>query len=441
MMFFTIAPPSALEIESKVSYENRTKLLTVRTLNFRHDNPGGLPPVFQDSGSSDLGYPRLNHRLLRIAESSALRGEVEMPASPCGKNCSYRIEFYLPGYHCQDMPFSETPFGSDDVLRTKREEEDVEGTRTIYTAQAIQGNLWVAFSYLKPGIRDYINITEGEGPAWNADEPDKVTDDDFVFTSFVCSDWNTSYQATLFFEGDGASVQVNTRTLVNQVNYTEDIIGPYIDHHMAIQGFIASWLQGNITLEVGGIGNVPKIPESLRLYSTKLVNTSEPFGDDETEYFYPVLWLRDAVQDLHRNVSLSMLSAQPFFYFVEQLSGHPCTVIESVPVYVYKKVLLLAIYAPAAALSLGMHLCGLAVVRMNGVFHGHKFSTILATSRNPDLDDLVRGDSLGREKTVSGLNKISLGFGRIDGGRNGGLPARFGFGRDFEDIQKYRPYN
>jgi len=440
MVFFTTAPPSALEVDSRISYANGTGLFTVPTLDFQA-SINGLPVVYSDGEVNGLGYDRLNSRLLYIAESAVLSGTTRLPPSPCGANCSYDIQLYSPGYFCQDVPFEDTPFGSDAVLRTDWTAENEEGTRSIYVSEAIQGNLWFAFSRLRPGVRDFINITLGENKLWDADKAGDVTDEDYLYNSFVCTDWNASYDITLSFEGEAARAHVNQRQLVNTINYAQGQSSRETGHHEAVHGFMARWLQGNITLEVTRTGNRPTIPENLRLYSTGLVNTSEPFGDDETEYFYAVPHLRDAVQELHANISLSMLSAQPFFYFIRPAENYPCAVIQSFPVYTYKPMLLLAIYIPTAVLSLLVLLYGVGLTRQNGAVHGSNFSTFLATCQNPDLKPLAAGSSLGRAELGAALRNADLGFGKLPAGVPPGALASFGFGPTVHPITKYENYS
>jgi hypothetical protein len=56
---------------------------------------------------------------------------------------------------------------------------------------------------------------------------------------------------------------------------------------------------------------------------------------------------------------------------------------------------------------------GLYSIYFNGVSHSMAFSAIMATTRNPDLDLLTQGASLGAEPLEKRIDKIKLKFGPL----------------------------
>jgi hypothetical protein len=57
---------------------------------------------------------------------------------------------------------------------------------------------------------------------------------------------------------------------------------------------------------------------------------------------------------------------------------------------------------------------GLYSFAVNGVSHSHSFSAIMTTTRNPDLDALSQGQSLGAAPLDRKLGKVRLRIGTID---------------------------
>jgi hypothetical protein len=57
---------------------------------------------------------------------------------------------------------------------------------------------------------------------------------------------------------------------------------------------------------------------------------------------------------------------------------------------------------------------GLYSFAVNGVSHSHSFSAIMTTTRNPDLDALSQGQSLGAAPLDRKLGNVRLRFGTID---------------------------
>lgn len=100
-------------------------------------------------------------------------------------------------------------------------------------------------------------------------------------------------------------------------------------------------------------------------------------------------------------------------------------------VYIYDSRLLLITYGVAFAVALLLALVGALSGWDNGCFADFRFSTIVRTTRDPRLADLVRGAELGSNPLPERIARRRLRFGlSADGGRaSSGIPT---FGNEGE---------
>lgn len=114
--------------------------------------------------------------------------------------------------------------------------------------------------------------------------------------------------------------------------------------------------------------------------------------------------LARGIEDLANNLTISMLSAANF-------TRNTTTQITSSTiknVYRYDRRNLFVSYGAVIVVTLFVLLVGLVSLAGNGVYHDSSFSTIMATTRNPDLDAISQGACLGGTKDVTAR---SLMFG------------------------------
>jgi len=108
-------------------------------------------------------------------------------------------------------------------------------------------------------------------------------------------------------------------------------------------------------------------------------------------------------------------------------------------IYKYNPFLLVVSYCSAlAATFLGVCL-GLYAFKQNGVSHSSAFSAIVATTRNPDLDRLSEGHSLGAFPLDKQVAEVKLKFGGIDIGEKG-IRAGFGVAEKVHELVKGGSY-
>lgn len=92
-------------------------------------------------------------------------------------------------------------------------------------------------------------------------------------------------------------------------------------------------------------------------------------------------------------------------------------------IYAYNAKHLLVSYGVTAFFAVIAILIGLHSLHANGVQHSTSFSSILFTTRNPELDTIAAGQSLGTKSLPKEIRRRRLIFGTIDGGGEKDTPG------------------
>ncbi|OJD36450.1 formylmethionine deformylase-like protein [Diplodia corticola] len=124
-----------------------------------------------------------------------------------------------------------------------------------------------------------------------------------------------------------------------------------------------------------------------------------------------------AVEDLSHNVSLSLMSSALFS------NATDAAVTVSLPqnYYAYNRRNLLCAYLAAVVAALACVAVGAHAYGVNGYSASQSFSSVLFTTRNPDLDALARGQCLGEQPTPGEVKGTMLRYGVLRSG-GGGVP-------------------
>ncbi|KAF1992313.1 hypothetical protein K402DRAFT_415990 [Aulographum hederae CBS 113979] len=136
---------------------------------------------------------------------------------------------------------------------------------------------------------------------------------------------------------------------------------------------------------------------------TKLINIKT---------WFPVENLQDAVQFLYEDIILSLLSDPQFL--VNTNTSVPCTRTKRANVYQYRARDLWLGYTVVLAITLAFVIVGFISMHSNGVVSDTVFSRIMATTRNPTLDQLSVGTCLGSDPFPCDLRKAKLKFGVLE---------------------------
>jgi hypothetical protein len=118
-----------------------------------------------------------------------------------------------------------------------------------------------------------------------------------------------------------------------------------------------------------------------------------------------------AIEDLANNVTISMLSSSSLASLDEV--PRKITTSNTINVYQYDPLYLLLSYGIGLLYTFLAVVVGLCSLHFNGVSHSVSFSSILATTRNLDLDSLTHGSSLGALPLKKDIKKAKLKFGPL----------------------------
>ncbi|KAL8303353.1 hypothetical protein RB600_006998 [Gaeumannomyces tritici] len=149
-----------------------------------------------------------------------------------------------------------------------------------------------------------------------------------------------------------------------------------------------------------------------------------------------------AVEELSRNVSLSLMSSE--FFSSSSSSSSGVRVDETANYYAYDEAGLLRAYGVAVAAALTCVCVGAHAYVANGYSASSSFSSVLLTTRNADLDRLAVGQCLGSQRAPAELRRTVLRFGVVrlpggsaaGGGEHGVAHATFGLRGTVEPLVK-----
>ncbi len=141
---------------------------------------------------------------------------------------------------------------------------------------------------------------------------------------------------------------------------------------------------------------------------------------------FPVENFSNAIEKKFADLSLSILSDTRFN---ERINiSTTCTVSAPAQMWEYRPFWLILSYSLAVGGSLLAVSAGAYAIWKNGYGMESRFSTLLATTRNPDIDRLMEGYSLGRAPLPKQITKNRFRFGEISGTKNEQDVMRVGFG-------------
>ena len=128
---------------------------------------------------------------------------------------------------------------------------------------------------------------------------------------------------------------------------------------------------------------------------------------------FPVEDFPRAIERKFGELVLSLMS-QPQFLSVINTSV-PCSIESSVQAWEYRPFWLVISYAVATGVTLLVIAVGTYALLDNGYGMDTSFSTILAVTRNRELDSLMEGCSLGRMPLPDRVSQTKLRFGEVVG--------------------------
>lgn len=370
------------------------------------------------------------------------------PVSPCppGSNCTYSVTFTAPSYKCE-------------------ERDEFGGQTTLKKSQLAPYGDLVYISYSSPEEDELgrpldWNTTDPSydntgtwtqepslwfGYAWNTSIPATADDAKLWNTSvwryrmtqhvLECTLYNSTYAFDLGFFSSLMGVQDFSITPFRPLHTDGETVAPWMPTYMEYSGFHGTaflyrkLLSGNIT-QAGGDDNWAVTNSDISQTDIADPGTGMP----HEEAFGPY------VEAGFQSIFLSMQSDVK--QYAQTNATEKCEVTKSVLVWRYNPLWLAISYFIAVGLTFAAVGIGLHAMIMNGYAIETNFSTFLTTTRNPDLDEVVKGSSLGASPLKKSVRETKLRFGETirPEGTDGVPHAAFGFPDQIRTLKKGKQY-
>lgn len=373
------------------------------------------------------------------------------PFSPCpaGSNCTYSVTFSAPSYKCEDRD----EFGGNTTLKKNKDLApygelvyvSYSSTEEDEIGRPLDWNVTDDESYNNTGIWR-VEPTIWFGYAWNTTVPATAEDATRWNTSMwrsrmnqhvmECTLYNSTYAFEIGFESSLMAVKYFNITPHTPLLGDGQIMAPWMPTYMEYSGFHGTaflyrkLLLGNLT-QAGGDDDW--VTTNSDISQTDIADPGSGLPHEEAfgPYVEAGFW----------SVFLAMQSdvKQWAQYFETQ----ECEVTIGVLVWRYNPTWLAVSYFIAVGLTFAAVGVGLHAIVSNGYAMETNFSTFLTTTRNPDLDEVVRGSSLGAAPLKESVRETRLRFGETirPEGAEGEPHAAFGFPDQIRTLKKGKQYN
>ncbi|OTB02440.1 hypothetical protein M426DRAFT_13586 [Hypoxylon sp. CI-4A] len=388
-----VFPPATLTVVNQ-DFVTPTTCSNIPMLDFTRENGFGLDSDDQeragmsywdiDKGFYTYASPSSELKRIFLLTAQSFTGPVK-PPNPCqsSKSCSYSIDLAAPVYKCEDRQ----EFGGDKHFNR---------SQLLPT-----GNLFYAsYSSFDEGDR-------GQALAWNASNTSNTSSQDIgVFTEIPslwvgwvtqsneyqphiaeCLLYNATTSYEISFSGDQWTTNRTRTEFISLLLSPGNSKFPQDDNYQQFSGYHAAgyifrtWLSGTIISDPVAIF----IDNTNALQSNLFRDTiGLPVSDD----------LAGTLEQLFRDYFLSMLGDTQLHSQVNLTV--PCTVTNSVLVWHYDPFWLIFSYALALATAIIIIAIGAFCFYKNGYTMDTSFSTLVATTRSQDVDDLMVGYNSGQ---------------------------------------------
>ncbi|EWC48580.1 hypothetical protein DRE_01802 [Drechslerella stenobrocha 248] len=346
----------------------------------------------------------------KIGTLTALLGQPVNFESPCGLNCSYTVEYYAPVWQCADVDprdqaapwelanITNAPWASSNIGRRPY----TSTYKYVAEVSSETGKLWV-------GHLIWRNVTEDSNTTfW----------DRYGLETFTCHNYNASISVRQgFLNGEQRA------SVVERINYGERV-DPYLtdawvedrriprvvlQRHQLSYEMLAELFVGSISYESRAGRDFITNTSILNMPAFLRDSPSGASGGQNGELKDQ---LRPLVEQLSLNFSMSIMGFPQLV--VQQLQDGNCTMTTSSNVWRYESRNLTIAYAVGAVVAfLALGLGALGVMK-NGVVTELSFSQVVATTRNPELDELMRGNCVGNNQLKpSSLYDVKLRLGEL----------------------------
>lgn len=246
----------------------------------------------------------------------------------------------------------------------------------------------------------------------------------------------------MFFEEEGLTTAFS---FLNPINYSLEAfqgsegVTPYAGY--AVHQQLFQILSGNIGLDgrmrridstgLGGTQLVEQQPfPQPNLTSTSADNSPGTIGIQK-----PVRNLRAAIEQLHFNITVGMLTIPHLIYLQNETTAAYVTTFENR--WNYNWLPLVAAYGGCALINVLAILIGAAaIIHNDGLGVGRTgFLRMLMTSRNPTLDAIVGMRGRGDDDMQTEIEDMKVKFGELRNARTGNGNGYVAFGAEGEVLE------
>lgn len=407
-----LATPASLTVESQP-----TPNIIRRSVPFPNfDNTNGISAqgVVGNEWSDYMGVGFIRSAgpaVKRILAATSTEASITPVAAP-DANSSYSIQFYGPCLKCQ-------------YLNDAFSSHDYDNFAQIANNDTSLSELWRDFGAPDTGIyykstapigRNIILVTTGPRGGQNPST---------FGVNITCQLRNVSYSVDFAFEQGIPSIKISALALEPVLNYSIftaiDQLPPngsraYLSMFLALADLLngefgfrpgsnANGMDGgNLSVLATGLIACPEIVDAN--HARNPIATG-PWDKTSPSWMCRNGSLAAAIEDLSHNFTLSMLSNALYSMPL------PVNVATSSPMnyYTYHPKDLAISYLTGLGITLGCFLIGAWACSSNGYSASTSFSTIMHTTRNPQLDELTYTGGDGAEGWRNASRTVKLRYG------------------------------
>ncbi|KAE9381990.1 hypothetical protein N431DRAFT_282795, partial [Stipitochalara longipes BDJ] len=365
--------------------------------------------------------------VLRIALAAAAQQTVlQIPSTL--PNSSYNVEFLGPAVSCFDAPAQNISAFNEALASANVAPNSIDDPELYY-------NAWVPHIAYNADT-DTNHIYDLTNPDWNnativtkPDSPNKgqggasiyvYLPTDIVsrapFTAkgtvlLTCTLHNSTYNVNFDYKNSQQTVTVNS------LDFHEEVANPgsyqCADPHLWDQASISiMWaftklLVGSATDNGGATGITANSTPAT--YTSTLVGATmlRPFIEDGQNASSTMV--ASILESMFQNITLSMLSSDQFVLASNITPQVQTTVTNSVNIFIYRRITLLVTYGSSIACALICVIVGCFALLRNKLSYSNDFSTILRTTRRPELDMIVHeSERIGADPLPNGIARTKV---------------------------------
>lgn len=326
-------------------------------------------------------------------------------------NSSFTLQFHAPALKCESLADAKTngqPVGDC---------QNCTSLQTLWESN-IDNGIGANYLYWESATPTYshnlIFIRTGGGEKVGGDTK-----------NISCQLWNASYTTQLDFNDGVQTTTIQSLEYESTMDYNTSVpftkLPPggraYLSMYLAMSqllsgdvgfhnGLSSSGMAGSdLPVVKTGLMACPEVIQAWKTFGSK----DPPLDKNTSPWMCRNNSVVAAVEDLSRNFTLSLLSSQ-------LLNGNTTTNVRATSpknYWRYNPLALLISYVAGVAIALMCLFVGGWAHFSNGYSVNASFSSILLTTRNPDLDGIATGQCLGAQPLDRNFGETKLQFGIV----------------------------